>query len=153
VADKQEKSSERIAQAAEAANVPQAAVTDAGEPARGSVTAAVIGKTAPNEQAKVEVRGLRDAAGNELPAITFDPANNDGVPADASGTVPQWALDGLVESLVPMAVREEDRTALIERYGPKRASRAAGPRPSLEGDEAARESGVNGPVVNGPGGS
>jgi hypothetical protein len=144
VAEKQGKASEQIAGAAEAANVPQAAVTGEGEPVKSSVTARVVGKAEPNSQAKVEVRGLRDAEGNELPVITFDPANNDGVPADATGTVPQWSLDGLVESLIPMAVRAEDRADLIERYGPKRASRAAGPRPSISEEEAAREAGANG---------
>lgn len=117
-----ESASADVADVAEQANVPQMATDDEGQPVTSKVTATQVGKAEPNSQAKVEVKGLTDQHGTELGTLTFDPANNDGVPADASGTVPAWSLDALATSLVPLAARDEDRASLIARAGPKRRS-------------------------------
>jgi hypothetical protein len=123
---------------AERTNVPQAAVDESGDVVRGTVTARVVGTPTPGEQAKVEVRGLVDNAGESLPTLTFDPANNDGVPADGNGVVPRWSLEGLIDSLVVRAVRVEDRDELVTRYGPKRVSRAVEPSVPNEGPSSGR---------------
>jgi hypothetical protein len=115
-----ESASASTAEVAESANVPQVATDDEGQPVTGKVTATQVGKAEPNEQAKVEVKGLTDQHGNELPTLTFDPERNDGVPTGADGIVPAWSLEGLARSLVVMAARDEDRAALIARAGPDR---------------------------------
>jgi hypothetical protein len=130
--------SANVVDVAERVNVPQAAVDESGDVVRGTVTARIVGTPEKAGQAKVEVRGLVDNAGEALPTLTFDPANNDGVPADGNGVVPRWSLEGLIDSLVPLAVRVEDRDDLIARFGPKRVSRAVEPSVPNEGPPSGR---------------